>query len=142
MYSYQIKIEIKKDKIDEFVEFLKSMLSKFREEEGCIDFDLYRDIEKENIYSVIAYWETQKTMEKHFKRKSFSVLIGSTKVLGRNLEMRIGETSQSGNSTLAREKLELQPKKEANSFDEVIRNHQESLAGNDQVEGDSRQTDR
>ena len=117
MYSYQVKIEIKKDKIDEFVKFLISMLDKFREEEGCMDFDLYRDIEKENIYSVIAYWETQKTMEKHFKRKSFSLLIGSTKVLGKNLEMKIGETSQSGNSTLAREKLKLQPKKEANSFD-------------------------
>ena len=107
MYSYQMKIVIKKVKIDEFVLFIKSMLSKFREEDGCIDFDLYRDVEKENIYSVIAYWNTQAAMEKHFKRKNFSLLIGSTKVLGDNLEMKIGETSQKGSSQLALEKIHL-----------------------------------
>jgi quinol monooxygenase YgiN len=107
MYSYQMKIEIKKVKINEFVEFLKSMLSKFREEDGCIDFDLYRDIEKENIYSVIAYWKTQAAMEKHFKNKNFSLLIGSTKVLGESLEMKIGETSENVNLPLALKKIQL-----------------------------------
>jgi len=87
------------------------MLKQFRGEEGCADFDLYRDIEKENIYSVIAYWKTQEAMEKHFKRKSLSLLIGSTKVLGEKLEMKIGETSQRGDATLAGEKIKLQPKK-------------------------------
>ena len=111
MYSYQMRIEIRKDKIDEFVEFLISMLRQFREEEGCVDFDLYGDIEKENFYSVTAYWKTQEAMEKHFKRKSFSLLVGSTKVLGENLEMKIGETSQRGDATLAGEKIKLQPKK-------------------------------
>ena len=83
----------------------------FRKEEGCLDFTLYRDLEKENTYGVIAEWKTQLDMEKHFKRNNYSVLISAAKVLGEDLEKQIGETLETGNIQMAQEKIKLQPNK-------------------------------
>jgi quinol monooxygenase YgiN len=64
---YQIKIEIKKYKTDEFVKSMRSFARKIRKENGCLDCSLYRDSEKENSFSVIGKWRTLPAMEKHFK---------------------------------------------------------------------------
>ena len=110
MFSYQIKVVISKYKLDEFIECLFSLSDEIRKEEGCVDYSLYQDIEKKNTYSMIGEWRTRQAMEKHFKRKKFSVLIGATKVLSENLEMSIGETLEKGNYQLAKEKITFQPK--------------------------------
>ena len=107
MFSCQVRIEIKEDKIDEFIEFLFSFGERLRKEEGCLSLNLYRDIEKENNYAVISEWKTREDMEKHFKRKQFSLLVGAAKVLGEHYELKIGETLETGNSKLAREKITL-----------------------------------
>jgi quinol monooxygenase YgiN len=109
--SYQLKIEIKENKIDEFVSFLTSMLGELRIEEGCLDYSLYRDMEKENIYGVIAEWTDKKSMDGHFMKKNFSLLVGAAEVLGENFELIIYEISEKGSSQLAREKIELQTQK-------------------------------
>ena len=111
MISYQLRIVIKKNKLDEFIESVLSMSDEFRKEEGCLDFNLYRDLEKENTYCVIFEWKSQLDMDKHFKRNNYSVLIGAAKILGEGLEMKIGETLETGNTQMAREKIQLQPKK-------------------------------
>jgi quinol monooxygenase YgiN len=108
--SYQIRIELEENKVDEFVEFLIPMLGEFRKEEGCQDYRMCRDMEKENIYGVTSEWLDSNSMDRHFKRKNFSLLIGAAKVLGENFELRIGETSEKGSSQLALEKIKLQAK--------------------------------
>lgn len=120
MYSYQVRIEIKEDKIDEFVEFLSSFRQRLRKEEGCKSLNLYRDIEDPNNYGLISEWKTQDDMEKHFKRKQFSLLVGAAKVLGERYELKIGETFESGNSQLAREKITLHPMKD-NTVDKSLK---------------------
>ena len=112
MFSYQVRIEIKEDKNDEFVEFLSSFRERLRKEEGCMSLNLYRDIEDSNNYGLISEWKTLNDMEKHFKRKQFSLLVGAAKVLGEHYELKIGETFETGNSQLAREKITLHPMKD------------------------------
>jgi quinol monooxygenase YgiN len=107
MFSYQLKLEIKNTNIYEFVEFLSSISDEFRREQGCLLLNLYRDIEKESSYAVVSEWNSQESMEKHFKRKHFSLLVGASKVLGDTFEIKISETSETGNSQLAREKITL-----------------------------------
>ena len=46
-------------------------------------------------------------MDKHFKRTQFSLLVSAAKVLGKNYELKIGETFEAGNVQLAREKIRL-----------------------------------
>jgi quinol monooxygenase YgiN len=91
MQLYQIKIVIQEYKIDEFVDFLRSLLSGFRKEKGCVDCNVYRDLDEQNAYCIVAEWETQEAMQKHFLTQKFEVLIGAAKVLGERFEMNIAE---------------------------------------------------
>ena len=109
MFFYQVKIVVKENKLDELVECLLSLSSGFQKEERCLDFSLYKDIEKENGYSVVGEWKTREDMEKHFKSKKFSVLIGAAKVLAEDFQIDICKTQETGSFQLAREKISLQP---------------------------------
>ncbi len=44
-------------------------------------------------------------MEGHFKREKFQVLMGATRVLGKDFEMSIGETLEKGSYQFAQEKI-------------------------------------
>ncbi len=92
MLSYPLIIVVPEKKFDEFIDSLRFVSSEIREEQGCLDFSLYRDLEKKNAYSVLGKWKTHQAMEDHFKREKFPVLMGAARVLGEDFEMSIGET--------------------------------------------------
>ena len=121
MFSYQVRVEIKEDKIIEFVEFLSTIREDFRKEKGCLSLNLYRDIEKENNYGVISEWKSREAMDKHFKRTQFSLLVGAARVLGENYELKIGQIFETGNSQLAREKIRLDPNKSTNAVGDLLK---------------------
>lgn len=111
MYFYHIKLIVKQNKFDEFVESLLSLSDEFRKKEACRDFCFYRGVEKKNTYSVVVEWETRNAMEKHFKENEFSVLIGAARVLGEEFELKIGEEiAEKGGLPLAKEKISIEPK--------------------------------
>ncbi len=103
MFIYQIKIEIKPYKSDEFVNSMRSFSRSIRKEKGCIGYSVYRDCDKKNTYSVVGEWKTRQAMEKHFKAQNFEVSIGAAMVLGETFEMNIAEVSKTGGFELARE---------------------------------------
>ena len=105
MLTYQIKVEIKPYKPDEFVKSMRSLLSKIRKEKGCIGFNLYRDSDRDNSYIVVGEWKTHQAMEKHFKTQDFEVLIGATRVLCETFAMNIAEVLKTGGFELAREQI-------------------------------------
>jgi quinol monooxygenase YgiN len=105
MDLYQLKLVIHENKVDEFVECLFSLLKGFRQEKGCLDYSLNRDIETEKTYRVVGEWSTRQAMEKHFKGKDFSILIGAAKVLAETIQISIHETSETGGFKLAKEKI-------------------------------------
>ena len=109
MLSYQLKLVVEGNKFDEFIDSLRVLSRGIREEEGCLDFSLYRDLEKKNGYCVLGEWKTRRAMEDHFKRKKFKVLIGSARVLGKDFEISIGETFERGGFQLVQEKISLHP---------------------------------
>ena len=76
-FSYQAKIVAKEYKLDEFIGCMRALLPEFRKEKGGLAYSLYRDIEKENTYSVAAAWQTRKDMQKHFQTLDFEVFIGA-----------------------------------------------------------------
>ena len=111
MVTYQFRVVVAENKFDEFIESLFSLSSGIRKEQGCLDFSMYRDLEKKDVYSVIGEWKTRQAMEKHFKHKLFPVLIGAAKVLGKDFEFNINETLEKGSYQLAKKKITLHPKK-------------------------------
>ena len=111
MAFYKLRIVVAENKFDEFIDSLFSLSCGIRKEKGCLDFSLYRDLEKKDVYSVIGEWKTRQAMEKHFKQKFFPVLIGAAKVLSKDFEMNISETLEKGSYQLAKKKITLHAKK-------------------------------
>ena len=58
MPLYQMKIVIQEYKIDEFVDFLHSLLSGLNKEKGCVDCSVYKDLDEQHAYCIVAEWET------------------------------------------------------------------------------------
>jgi quinol monooxygenase YgiN len=105
---YQIKIVIKPFKTEEFVKSMRSFSRKIRKEKGCLGHSVYRDSEKENIYSVVGEWQTRPAMEKHFKSQNFELVMGAARVLGETFEMNIAEVLETGGFKLARKHIAAQ----------------------------------
>jgi len=96
MPLYQMKIVIQEYKIDEFVDFLHSLLSGLHKEKGCVDCCVYQDLDEEHAFCIVAEWETHEAMQKHFLTQKFEVLIGAARVLGETFEMIMAEVLESG----------------------------------------------
>ncbi len=105
MFIYQIKIEIKPYKSDEFEDSIRSFSRSIRKEKGCLDYSVYRNLDKENTYNLVGEWKTRQAMEKHFQTHNFEVLIGAARVLGETFGMNIAEVSKTGGFELAREQI-------------------------------------
>jgi quinol monooxygenase YgiN len=102
MPLYQIKIVIKKYKIDEFVDSMRSLLPEFRKENGCLECSMYQDFDEKHAFCIVTDWETREAMQKHFKTQKFEVLIGAAKVLGETFEMIMAEIKGSRGHKLAK----------------------------------------
>jgi quinol monooxygenase YgiN len=101
MPFYQINIVVKKYKIDEFVDSLRSLLSGFRKEKGCVDCCVYQDFDEEHTFCIVAEWETHEAMQQHFLTQKFEVLVGAARVLGETFEMIMAEVLESGGFELS-----------------------------------------
>jgi quinol monooxygenase YgiN len=106
-----LKLVVAEKKLDEFIDTLRFLSSGIREEQGCLDLSLCKDLENKDAYRVLGEWKTRQAMEAHFKREKFSVLIGAARVLGNDFEMSIGETLEKGSYQFAQEKISLDPGK-------------------------------
>ena len=105
MLIYQLKIEIKPYKQDEFINSMRSFSRRICKQKGCLDFNVYQDSDKENTYILVGEWKTRQAMEKHFQTQEFELLIGAAKVLGETFKMNISEVSKIGGFELAREQI-------------------------------------
>jgi len=111
MLIYQLKIEIKSYKAEEFVSSMRSFFPKICKQKDCLDFNVYQDFDKENTCIVVGEWKTRQAMEKHFQTKEFELLIGAARVLGEAFKMNIAEVSKTGGFELAREQIASQRQK-------------------------------
>lgn len=107
----QLKITVAEQKLDEFIDTLRSLADEIRKEDGCLYFSFYRDLTRKEVYRVSGEWKSRQAMEAHFKRKQFTVLIGAARVLGEDFEMSIGQTLERGRYRFAQEKTSLQIEK-------------------------------
>ena len=105
MILYQLKIEIKPFKTDEFIKSTCSIVRRIRKGKDCLGFGVYRDLEKEKIYRLVGEWQTRPAMEKHFKTQDFEILVGVARFLGETFEMKVAEILETGGLNLIRERI-------------------------------------
>ena len=69
--------------------FLYTISQECRKEEGCVGFELYRDMEKENAFIILGVWKNRKAMKEHFQGENYKALSGAANVLGESYEIKI-----------------------------------------------------
>jgi quinol monooxygenase YgiN len=109
MPLYQIKIAVKKYKIDEFVDSLHALVAGVRTETGCLDYSVYQNLDEKHAFCIVAVWETHEAMQQHFKTQEFEVLVGAARVLGETFEMIIAKILKTRSFNLASNKRSLRP---------------------------------
>ncbi|MBI9108990.1 MAG: antibiotic biosynthesis monooxygenase [Spirochaetales bacterium] len=56
---------VKADKVDEFLEVTKSLIAGSNNEEGCIEYVLYRDQKESNIFHFVEKWKNRDAIKAH-----------------------------------------------------------------------------
>jgi quinol monooxygenase YgiN len=77
------------EKRAELLQTLRSMTEEIRNEKGCMSCYFYRDVENENIFSLIETWKTQGELDIYLKSDMFGALIGTESLLIKPPEINI-----------------------------------------------------
>ena len=59
------KSVIKEGQIENYLKEVDVLITETRKEEGCISYELFQDINSENIFFLIEEWESKEDLEKH-----------------------------------------------------------------------------
>lgn len=73
MIKIVAKSVIKDDEREKYIQLSRELIEKSRQEEGCISYGLYQDINNSSIFTFIEEWQDQKAIDlynnsEHFKR--------------------------------------------------------------------------
>jgi quinol monooxygenase YgiN len=91
-----VRVEIKENKGDEFVETMKTLISRFRKAKGCIDYRLNRGLENDNSYELIGEWQSLEDCDGHMRSPDFEVLQGAITILGKTSQTQIMKPEKEG----------------------------------------------
>ncbi len=70
------KIKIKKEFKDEvFSELVKLYKATHKYDEGCIQYELHKDLEDENSFTFVETWENSDFLALHEKKEHFQVFV-------------------------------------------------------------------
>jgi quinol monooxygenase YgiN len=83
------------EKQKEVLQTLLSLIAPLEKEKGCLSYDIYCDIEDENVFSLISEWESRQSLHDHLRSDRFSVLLGTKSLLGEPLRFQILTVSNS-----------------------------------------------
>ncbi len=83
------------EKRTEVMQTLLSMIEPTENERGCLSCHVFRDIEDENVFSLIEEWQTREDLDDHIRSDRFSVLLGTRSLLCEPQLIEIHTVSQS-----------------------------------------------
>jgi len=63
------KVEIYPDKVEIVIKEFSELISKTRTEDGCLKYDLHRDVENSNVFWFYEHWENEESQNKHMNSK-------------------------------------------------------------------------
>lgn len=79
------------DKVEEAIKLYEELVQKTREENGCILYNLFRDINDKSILTIIEEWENKDVLEMHMKTEHFTRLVPTIGKLRKSSEINIYE---------------------------------------------------
>ncbi|HKL42580.1 MAG TPA: putative quinol monooxygenase [Clostridia bacterium] len=66
---------VKESQIETFKVLTKELILKSKEEEGCIAYDLYEDMNNPTILTFIEMWSDEEAIEKHNQSDHFNKIV-------------------------------------------------------------------
>ena len=70
------KIKIKEEFTNEVYPLLVDLHKKTHlNDEGCIQYDLHKDLENNNSFTFVETWENEKCLEEHMKKEHFLAFV-------------------------------------------------------------------
>lgn len=75
MIKIVAKSVIKDDEREKYIQLSRELIEKSRQEEGCISYGLYQDINNSSIFTFIEEWQDQKAIELHNNSEHFKRIV-------------------------------------------------------------------
>jgi quinol monooxygenase YgiN len=69
------KTKVKADKVDAFIDLFKEMVEPTGKEEGCIQYEMYRDEDEPSILVAVEKWETRTAFDRHLLTDHFKRIV-------------------------------------------------------------------
>lgn len=85
------RVQVRKNKLNEFQKIMFAVEKKVKKEEGCEHFQIYQDVQNETTFSFCGIWKTSDAFKKHLQSDEFSMMLVALKLLRRNPEIRYCE---------------------------------------------------
>jgi quinol monooxygenase YgiN len=95
MIILTITISVLPEKQKEVIQTLLSMIDTAKDEEGCLSYQVFRDIEGKTVFNLIEEWKTREDLDRHILSERFSVLLGTKSLLTKPFEIKIHTVSKS-----------------------------------------------
>jgi len=92
---FRIAMNALPEKQKEVMQTLLLMVESTGKEKGCLSHQVVRDIEDENVFSLIAEWETREDLDHYIGSAKFGVMLGIKSLLCEPLNIQIHTVSNS-----------------------------------------------
>jgi quinol monooxygenase YgiN len=76
-----IEIRAKQDKFQELYQTLQTLIPMIRNEKGCLDCHIYRDVEDDQALFLLSHWESRAGLEHYMRSETGSALLGAIDLL-------------------------------------------------------------
>lgn len=75
MIKIVAKSVIKDGQKDIYLQLTKELIEKSRQEEGCISYNLFQDINDASVFTFIEEWQDKKAIELHNSSEHFTRIV-------------------------------------------------------------------
>jgi quinol monooxygenase YgiN len=75
MIKVVAKNKINVDKVEIVLSLYEELVNATREEEGCIAYELFQDVEDPSVLTMIEEWEDKPSLDQHMKTEHFMRIV-------------------------------------------------------------------
>ena len=89
-----IEVKAQSGKTQELHQTLQALLPTMREEKGCRDCRISRDVEDKEVFLLFSDWELKGSFEGYIHSENGRVLLGAIKLLGESARIRMSSDAR------------------------------------------------
>jgi len=93
MIIVTMEMTVLPEKQKELLQTLQAISASTRRLKGCMNSNVFKDMENENVLSLVEKWETQEDLDNHLNSDEFSALLGTDNLLSKPFEFKLNGIS-------------------------------------------------